>query len=115
MSGRGRWATVLVLGGVAATSASGLIFEIALTRVFAIAQFYHFAFLTVSMALLGLGASGSALAAFPRLGGGGSRRWAWLAALQGVATVGAYLVANILPFESFAIAWDRAQLAYLAI
>ncbi len=103
-----------MLGGVAGTSASGLIFEIALTRVFAIAQFYHFAFLTVSMALLGFGASGSVLAAFPRVGSGGSQRWAWLAALQGVATMGAYAVANTLPFDSFAIAWDRAQLGYLA-
>ncbi len=112
---RGRWSTALVLGGVAATAASGLIFEIALTRVFAITQFYHFAFLTVSMALLGLGASGSALAAFPRIGTGGPRRWSWLATLQGLAIVGAYLVANTLPFDSFAIAWDRAQLGYLAI
>jgi len=112
---RGRWSTALVLGGVAATAASGLIFEIALTRVFAIAQFYHFAFLTVSMALLGLGASGSALAAFPRIGGGGPRWWSWLAGLQGLTTVGAYLVANALPFDSFAIAWDRMQLGYLAI
>lgn len=113
MSFRGRWSTVVVLGGVAGTSASGLIFEIALTRVFAIAQFYHFAFLTVSMALLGFAASGSVLAAFPWVGSGGSQRWAWLAALQSLATVGAYVVANNLPFDSFAIAWDRAQLGYL--
>ncbi len=108
-------ATTVVLGGVATTSASGLIFEIALTRVFAVTQFYHFAFLTISMALLGFGASGSALAAFPRLGLGGPRRWAWLAVLQGMATVAAYAVTNSLPFDSFAIAWDRTQIAYLAI
>ena len=47
---------------------------------FAVAQFYHFAFLSVSLALLGFGASGSALATFPRLGGGGPRRWASRAA-----------------------------------
>ncbi len=105
----------VILGGVAATSASGLIFEIALTRVFAVTQFYHFAFLTVSMALLGFGASGSALTAFPRLGVGGPRRWTWLAGLQGVATLAAYAVSNSLPFDSFAIAWDRTQIVYLAI
>jgi hypothetical protein len=107
--------TPVVLGGVAATAASGLIFEIALTRVFAVTQFYHFAFLTISMALLGFGASGSALTAFPRLGVGGPRRWAWLAGFQGLATVTAYGVSNSLPFDSFAIAWDRAQIAYLAV
>lgn len=115
MPHRGRSVTLQVLGGVAATSASGLIFEIALTRVFAITQFYHFAFLIVSMALLGLGASGSALAAFPKLAIGGPRRWMWLAALQGATTVAAYMVANTLPFDSFAIAWDRTQIGYLAI
>lgn len=107
--------TFVVLCGVGATSASGLIFEISLTRVFAITQFYHFAFLTVSMALLGFGASGSALAVFPRVGRGGPRRWTWLAGLQGLATVAAYAVSNAIPFDSFAIAWDRSQLAYLAI
>ncbi|MFV9673170.1 MAG: hypothetical protein ACNYZH_08080, partial [Acidimicrobiia bacterium] len=54
-------AGLFTLGGVAASSASGLVFEIALTRVFAVTQFYHFAFLIVSMALLGIGAAGSLL------------------------------------------------------
>ena len=91
--------TGLILGGVAAISAAGLAFEIALTRVFAIAQFYHFAFLCVSLALLGFGAGGSALSAFPRLGRGGPRRWAWLAAGQSVTTLGAYALVNALPFD----------------
>ena len=30
-------------------------------------------------------------------------------------TVAAYLVVNALPFDSFAIAWDRRQLVYLAV
>ncbi len=107
-----RWA---ILIGVAASSAAGLAFEIALTRVFAIAQFYHFAFLAVSLALLGLGAGGSVLFAFPRLGAGGPRRWAGLAAAQSLTTVGAYVLANRLPFDSFAIAWDRMQILYLAV
>ncbi len=40
--------------------------------------------------------------------------WPRLAALQGVTTLGAYAVANHLPFDSFVIAWDRTQLLYLA-
>lgn len=106
---------LFTLGGVAASSASGLVFEIALTRVFAVTQFYHFAFLIVSMALLGIGAAGSLLTVFPKLRAGGPPRWACLAALQGVATLGAYHVTNRLPFDSFAIAWDRRQILYLVI
>jgi hypothetical protein len=110
-----RAGTALILGGVAATSAAGLAFEIALTRVFAITQFYHFAFLSVSLALLGFGASGSALAAFPRLGRGGPGRWAWLAGGQSLTMIGAYALINALPFDSFAIAWDGRQVFYLVV
>ena len=105
----------LVLIGVAATSAAGLIFEITLTRVFAIAQFYHFAFLSVSLALLGLGASGSALSVLPRLGRGGPRRWTWLAAGQSFSIIAAYWLTNSIPFDSFAIAWDPRQVLYLTV
>ncbi len=115
-SGRaGHGFAALILGGVAASSAGVLTFEIALTRVFAVTQFYHFAFLSVSLALLGFGASGSALAAFPALGRGGPRRWSLLATAQSITTIGAYLVTNVIPFDSFAIAWDRRQILYLVI
>ncbi|MDH3607381.1 MAG: hypothetical protein OER12_10360, partial [Acidimicrobiia bacterium] len=99
--------------GVAASSAAVIVFEVVLTRIFAVSQFYHFAFMTVSLALLGFGASGTALAVFPRLGRGGPRRWAILALAQAVTTLGAYLVINRLPFDSFSIAWDRRQIFYL--
>jgi hypothetical protein len=52
--------------GLFLLSAAALIFEINLTRLFSVAQFYHFAFMIVSLALLGYGASGTALALFSR-------------------------------------------------
>lgn len=106
---------IVAIAGVGVVSAAVLIFEIALSRVFAVTQFYHFAFLTVSIALLGFGASGSVLSAFPALGRGGPRRWSQLALAQAVSTLAAYWVTNALPFDTFAIAWDRRQLLYLAI
>jgi hypothetical protein len=39
-------------------SLSGLILELAITRIFSAAIWYHYAFVAVSVALLGLGASG---------------------------------------------------------
>ena len=42
--------------GVALTSAATLTLELTLIRLFAIAQFTHFAFMAVSLALLGAGA-----------------------------------------------------------
>lgn len=48
----------LLFAGIFLASLSGLILEIALTRIFSAAIWYHFAFVAVSVALIGLGASG---------------------------------------------------------
>lgn len=47
-----------LLTGLALTSFSALLLELALTRLFSVVLFYHFAFLAISIALLGLGAGG---------------------------------------------------------
>jgi spermidine synthase len=47
-----------LLSGLALTSFSALLLELALTRLFSVVLFYHFAFLAISIALLGLGAGG---------------------------------------------------------
>lgn len=48
----------LIYFGVASTSLATLLLELALTRVFSVVYFYHFAFLAISIALFGLGAGG---------------------------------------------------------
>src|SRR3984893_4637597 len=47
-----------LLVGLGFTSFSALLLELALTRLFSVVLFYHFAFLAISIALLGLGAGG---------------------------------------------------------
>src|SRR6266536_1898838 len=47
-----------LLAGVALSSFSALLLELTLTRLFSVVLFYHFAFLAISIALLGLGAGG---------------------------------------------------------
>src|ERR1700752_233788 len=47
-----------VLAVIALTSFAALLLELALTRLFSVVLFYHFAFLAISIALLGLGAGG---------------------------------------------------------
>src|SRR5215469_16253109 len=47
-----------LLAGLALTSFGALLLELALTRLFSVGLFYHFAFLAISIALLGLGAGG---------------------------------------------------------
>lgn len=102
--------------GLFLLSAAILAFEINLTRLFSVAQFYHFAFLIVSLALLGFGASGTALAIFPRLGRvQPARSLSRLALASGLSMLAAYLLTNWLPFDSFTIAWDVRQVGILAL
>src|SRR4051812_11012454 len=46
------------LAGIALISATLLMTELALTRIFSVIMYYHFAFLAISIALFGLSASG---------------------------------------------------------
>ncbi len=104
--------------GVACVAAAGLAFEITLTRLFAVAQGYHFGFLAVSFALIGFGASGTALALrphSPREAESLCTPLARLAVLFSLSLVGSYLAVNYLPFDSYRIAWERLQLVYLAL
>jgi spermidine synthase len=92
-------------------SAAMLAFELTLTRLFAVAQFYHFAFMVISLALLGAGASGSLLSVWP-----GLRRYpAWWTAGFAAAALASYAVLNLIPFDSYAIAWDGRQAVYLVL
>ena len=102
--------------GLALLSAAALAFEITLTRLFSVTQWYHFAFLAVSIALLGYGASGSFLSVAPRwLQAPAYRRASRLAVLFAACVLGAYLCLNYLPFDSYRIAMERIQILYLVL
>ena len=102
--------------GILLLSAATLLFEIDLTRVFSVAQWYHFAFMVISLALLGFGASGSFLSLFPRLMKKDlSYLLAVYAALFSVTSLASYLVVNNIPFDSYRIGWESHQLLYLAV
>jgi MFS family permease len=109
---------------VAALSAAALMLESTYTRLLAVAQFYHFAFLVVSLALLGFGASGSLLSIFPGWYKNNEnhseenklRRLLAVSGLGFTASVGvSYLIVNWLPFDSYSIAWDSTQVLYFGL
>ncbi|OGO29705.1 MAG: hypothetical protein A2Z16_08495 [Chloroflexi bacterium RBG_16_54_18] len=106
--------TTRLLPGLFLLSAASLSFEINLTRLFAVSQFYHFAFMIVSIALLGYGASGSVLAAFPQIKRNSIPQTLYWSSLGAALSIlGSYLVVNWLPFDSFSMAWDRRQVLVL--
>jgi hypothetical protein len=107
---------MLLYVGLFLLSAASLAFEINLSRIFSLAQFHHFAFMVVSLALLGYGASGTFLSLFPRLR---RRLDAWLLVGLGWAfaftAVGAYALTVHVPFDSFRIAHEWRQVGILLV
>jgi hypothetical protein len=107
-----RWTAL----GIVLVSAGTLSFEISLTRLFAVAQGYHFGFLAVSVGLLGFGASGSLLTALPSLGREPlNRRLSWLSLGFAWGVLASYLAINYLPFDAYRLAWEPVQWLYLAL
>ena len=60
--------------GVFLVAMAVLSLEVILTRIFSFSIWYHFAYLTISMALLGFGSSGAILAAYPHIFAKGKNR-----------------------------------------
>ncbi len=95
-------------------SAGALAYEVLLTRLFSIVQWHHFAYMAISIALLGYGASGSFLALFQdRLRPRFTAVFALSATLFGVSAVAAFTLAQLLPFNALAVIWEPRQLFYL--
>ena len=102
--------------GLVVLSAAAIAFEVTLTRLFSVTQWYHFAFLAVSVALLGYGASGTALSLVPSWSRPPvARRASTVATVFAAGVLAAYLCLNYLPFDSYRIAWERIQLLYLVL
>ncbi|MDP6666753.1 MAG: hypothetical protein QF357_05070 [Dehalococcoidia bacterium] len=100
--------------GIGAVSAAVLLFELTLTRVYSVAQGYHFAFLAVSLGLLGFGASGTILFAGREYLLRRTRILLPLSAfLFTLAALGAYWAMNTIPFDSYRLIVDREMIGWM--
>ena len=100
--------------GLFLISAVVLALEIVLLRLLSITQWYHFAYLVVSVALLGFGSSGTVLTFLESRIKRDSRLYAWLwSVLLGVSVPICYLVSSHLPFHIQELAWDPRQFTRL--
>ena len=95
-------------------SAAVIGYEILLMRLFSIVLWHHFAYMIISLALLGYGASGTFIAL--------ARTWLLrrfhvafgvAAALFGLTAVGSFAVAQRLDFNPLEVVWDARQQLYL--
>lgn len=97
-------------------SASALTFEIGLTRLFSLAQGYHFAFMVISIALLGVGAGGAVLMARGDAGRGCTAGLlSTLAALLSGAMVLSFALSNQVLFDPVRASWSRTEFLKILI
>lgn len=101
---------------LAVISAGLLAYEVLLVRLFAIVQWHHFAFMAISIALLGFGISGALLSLFqkwllPRF----AATFVVCAATFAISAVASFLLAQHLPFNALEVIWDPSELLYLTL
>ena len=101
---------------IALISAAALSYEILLMRLFSIIQWHHFAYMIISLALLGYGISGTfitlvrerLLARFPLV-------FVVNLLLFGVSAVACFLIAQRIPFNPEQLLWDVQQPLWLLL
>ena len=105
-----------VLSAVAALSAATLGYEILLTRLFSIVQWHHFAFLVISVALLGFGASGTFLLVLGDRIRTRIEPFLALTALGfGLAAPVGFVIAERVPFNVLDAPWSPGSLGWLLV
>ena len=108
--GPDRW----LAGSVFLLSAVGLAYEIALTRILSIAQWSHCAYMAISVAMLGFGAAGTAVALVRhRIRGRERKVFPWVVAAVGPGVSGSYALSQAIPFEAFELVSQPVQSVYL--
>ena len=104
------------LFSIALISAAALAYEILLMRLFSIIQWHHFAYMMISLALLGYGASGTFLAlSRPWLKGRFRAAYLVNAVLFGISTLVCFLLAQAVPFNALEVLWDPQQPLWLIL
>ena len=97
-------------------SAAAIGYELLLIRVLSIVQWHHFAYMIISLALLGYGVSGTFIAMFRRtLEPRFEQAFAICAFAFSVAMVACFMVGQRVPFNALEIIWDRMQVLNLAL
>jgi hypothetical protein len=101
---------------VGLVSASALAYEVLLMRLFSIIQWHHFAYMIISLALLGYGVSGAFLMlAQRRLLARFADSYLVNITLFGVCAVFCFLVAQRIPLNGEEVLWDPFQSVWLLL
>jgi hypothetical protein len=102
------------LPAVLLVSAAAIAYEILLMRLLSIVQWHHFAYMIISLALLGYGTSGTFIALFRRrLQPRFPTAFGLSALLFAVSMIVCFILGQRVPFNALAIVWDARQFLWL--
>lgn len=102
--------------GIFFISVATLLLEISLTRIFSVSQWYHFAFMVMSIAFLGYGASGTFLALKHSLIDRNINRLLIISSsFFSLSCIISFVITQRIPFDPFKITWDHNQIFYIML
>ncbi|MEO6695949.1 MAG: hypothetical protein ABIY50_11355 [Ignavibacteria bacterium] len=102
--------------GIFLIALSTLLLEFTLTRVLSVALWYHFAFMIISVALLGFGVSGVFLSLNKKLNTVESDKLLTVLSLcYGTSVMLCFILMNKIPFDPFSLLTDTIQFLYLPV
>src|SRR5205085_8247915 len=102
--------------GLLLISLSAVMLEFTLIRVLSVSLWYHFAFIIISIALLGLGISGVTILLSDKINKAEINKFLTITSLcYAVSILVSFTLMNKIPFEPFSLLVDSSQFLYLPI
>ncbi|MBZ0203357.1 MAG: hypothetical protein K8I03_10120 [Ignavibacteria bacterium] len=102
--------------GLMLISLSALMLEFTLIRVLSVSLWYHFAFMIISIALLGLGISGVTIILSRRINKAELNSFLTITSLlYSASVIVSFVLLNKIPFDPFSLLLDSYQFIYLPI
>jgi len=102
--------------GLLLVSLSTLMLEFTLIRVLSVSLWYHFAFMIISIALLGFGISGVTIVISDKLHKADINKFLSITSFAfSISIILSFIILNKIPFDPFSLLLDSSQFIYLPI
>ncbi|MEO8447204.1 MAG: hypothetical protein ABI528_06890 [bacterium] len=102
--------------GIFLIALSTLLLEFTLTRILSVSLWYHFAFMVISVALLGFGISGVVLSLNKKLNSSEPDKILTILSMcYGISVILSFIVSNKIPFDPFSLLTEPIQFLYLPL
>lgn len=104
------------LAGIFVIALASLLHEFTLTRILSVSLWYHFAFMIISVALLGIGISGVAISLFPKfLNRQSNKLLAVLSIIYGASVILTFIITYFIPIDPFSLFTQKIQFIIIPV